>query len=474
MAQTKVGWRAYVNPISSLLTSIYGVWNGELQVSTLDTGLYAAYNAESNVNDSSGNGRNGTPYNVSYTTGKLGSNAFSFAGNVNSYIAFPNNSRNFTGDFSISAWLYFPTSGIGSGLQSDYCHILDNRTAVVWTSDLAGWSFYTYDNTIYITTYNGGQTSLSLGTGTDAPGLSQSGWRHIVFTRTGTTYKLWLDGGQHTATSTTMLTPKYAGTNVPKIGKAGDSTMGGWYSFGSSKIKIDALNIWERALTADEISTLYYNNNGLTNPYGTITYGSAKDSLNNYNGSAVGGLTYTTGKIGNAFTFNGVNSWVDFNTNAMNLGDTFSISYWGYFTNDSASVAQTPLCNYYEVGGKFGFMITSSGGIHAITRYNSATSISSLSTPYVPINQWVHFTFTRKANSTKIYVNGSLVASDTSSVVTSYSVNCKPRIGCREINNVWMVSNGTKIDSLTTWTKELNQTEVTELYNSANGKQYPF
>jgi hypothetical protein len=35
------------------------------------------------------------------------------------------------------------------------------------------------------------------------------------------------------------------------------------------------------------------------------------------------------------------------------------------------------------------------------------------------------------------------------------------------------LANGTKIDTFNIWNKELTQSEITELYNSGNGKQYP-
>lgn len=41
----KIGWRSYVSPLSSLLTSIYGVWNADTAstVTTLGNGTFAAW-----------------------------------------------------------------------------------------------------------------------------------------------------------------------------------------------------------------------------------------------------------------------------------------------------------------------------------------------------------------------------------------------------------------------------------------------
>jgi hypothetical protein len=244
------------------VTELYNSGNGQEYPFTTSNALIQTFNDAVGTN-------NGTRTAATLTSGVLGpilttgkiGNAFQFDG-INDFIQLPNNSMNFTGDFSISAWLYFPTATQLIG--SDYGHILSNWTAVTWTSNLAGWRFDTSGNTIYFTTYNGTSTSVMLG----APGmgLDRSGWRHIVFTRTGTTYKLWLDGGQYTATSTTMLVPKYQGTIIPKIGRAGDSTMGGWDSYSSSKILIDAVTVWQKALTVNEITELYNSGNGKQYP----------------------------------------------------------------------------------------------------------------------------------------------------------------------------------------------------------------
>ena len=90
--------------VSSLLTSLYAVYNADTTgSSSLKTSLFAAYNGESNANDSFG-ANNGTAVGgLTYTTGKIG-NAFTFNGS-NAYVSLPDNSLNFTGDFSISLWV---------------------------------------------------------------------------------------------------------------------------------------------------------------------------------------------------------------------------------------------------------------------------------------------------------------------------------------------------------------------------------
>jgi hypothetical protein len=244
------------------VTELYNSGNGQQYPFTLSNALITTYKDVVGTNHGTTPAStltNGVP-GPSFTTGKIGK-AFSFDG-INDFIQLPNNSMNFTGDFSISAWLYYPpeTQLVGN----IYAFILSNWTAISWDTNLAGWRFITYGNTIYFSTFNGTSTTVLLG----APGmgLDRSGWRHVAFTRTGTTYKLWLDGGQYTSTSTTMLAPKYQGTIIPKIGRLGDSTMGGWDSYSSPIIKIDAVSVWNKALTASEITELYNSGNGKQYP----------------------------------------------------------------------------------------------------------------------------------------------------------------------------------------------------------------
>ena len=57
------------------------------------------------------------------------------------------------------------------------------------------------------------------------------------------------------------------------------------------------------------------------------------DSLGTYNATAVsGGVTYTAGKSGNEFSFNGTNGVVTLPTDSFKLTSDFSFSFWIYPT----------------------------------------------------------------------------------------------------------------------------------------------
>ena len=81
---------------------------------------------------------------------------------------------------------------------------------------------------------------------------------------------------------------------------------------------------------------------------------------------------------------------------------------------------------------------------------------------------------TRESSVVKIYINGTLIFTDTNGIPLSY-VTTLTSIGAYTHgapSPITSYFNGS-IDAFNIWQKALTQTEVTELYNSGNGKQYP-
>lgn len=223
---------------------------------------------------------------------------------------------------------------------------------------------------------------------------------------------------------------------------------------------------------------------GSVNPLNTSLYAvykaesNANDSLSAYNGTAQGGLTYSAGKSGNAFTFNGTNAYVSLPNNSLNsLTGDFSINLWVNVAN--TNTFQT-LLSAFEYNGTnyYGFTLFNYG----YTRfdiYNGTTSFITLQEPSAnPYSTWYMITITRKAStSTKIYYNGTLKASNTNTTNPVYNLPTYTNIGVRNSSGAgiqYYAGNGTEIDELNIWNKELTSTEVTDLYNTGTGKFYPY
>lgn len=217
----------------------------------------------------------------------------------------------------------------------------------------------------------------------------------------------------------------------------------------------------------------------LTNLYAVYKAESnANDSLSTYNGTAQGGLTYSTGKSGNAFTFNGTNAHVLMPVNSMKK-TTFSVNFW--FFNPSAQSASI-LTDFGNDGLNKGFYVDLNGNSSHTIRFvgfNSSTNTIALSATGNPgfLNRWSMTTITVSGTSVKIYLDGTLSASGTMSNTLNYVANSYPCIGAYKLNNNTpsdYLSNGSKIDEYSVWEKEITSTEVTELYNSGSGKFYPY
>ena len=221
-------------------------------------------------------------------------------------------------------------------------------------------------------------------------------------------------------------------------------------------------------------------NNGLVAVYKGEN--NANDSYGSINGTAMGGLTYSTGKSGNAFTYNNLNSYVQL-PDSFKLSDSgsnaFSINFWVYLSAQNENIAQGLFTNFRQSGSDgWGWMIWYYTGKVFFSRRNGTSSTYDLTTPLTYYNLMCQITVTRKNGATKLYINGNLVASDTSTVSTVYTTTHYPMIGVRQSYSPpiydWYGQNGCKIDELNIWSRELTSTEVTELYNSGSGKFYPY
>jgi hypothetical protein len=201
--------------------------------------------------------------------------------------------------------------------------------------------------------------------------------------------------------------------------------------------------------------------------------GNASDSSGNgytlTNNNTVG---YASGKINNGADFGSSNTNKYFSATLIDpdsYNSGFSIGFWVKF-NSLASSQKIFSFNDLSWGGihfralsstdtrfRFGNGVTSDGGE---TAYTSSWSTGT----------WYYIVMTHSATANKYYVNGSQVATDTTSVTLANN-GTTFNIGRDTGNNEYANSI---VDEFGIWGKELSSTEVTALYNSGNGISYPF
>jgi len=463
--QARVGVRIVpqVNS-SSLWNSIYSVYNADaVGSSSLKTSLYAAYNFDNNLNDAVGS-KNGTGYGgINYgSTSGLINTSIGFNG-ANAYVNLPNNTGqfNFTDDFSISLWVK-PYSTAG------YPFLITNY--LTSGSNNYGYYLYMVDNT-YL------RFGISNGTNTAQTNVNQlppsNVWTHIVITRKKSTItKIYYNGVLMTPSSSTnpTLDLSYQPNTTTTLGAAfGDYKYSGW---------MDSLNFWTKELTQSEITELYNSGNGaqyITNDFYKPT---TNDALNTYNGTAQGGLTYGVGKVGNAFQFNGTNAYVQLPNNSLQFTNKFSASMWMYIpSNVSQDQILVGCLRFTGLWKGWGISMYQ----NTIYFYIGAGSAGKVDITYGDnslIGSWAHLVAIHENGiGSKLYVNGVLRATVANINPIVYDSSEISSIGCAFVGGgsspAWFMKNGSKLDALNIYNRVLTSTEVTELYNSGNGKQYP-
>jgi hypothetical protein len=204
----------------------------------------------------------------------------------------------------------------------------------------------------------------------------------------------------------------------------------------------------------------------------------ANDSIGSNNGTAQGGLTYASGISGNAFVFNGTNAYVSLPNNCLNFSsNNFSVNIWVYIINTGYQVI---IDNYYYPGSgnQYGWWLNQTGSNIIFSYINSSQAQIDTSISYSgKYSGWHMLTVTKVLGGrTKFYLDNSLITTNANTTNPVYTTTHLPCIGVEHQNATsWAgyMGNGSKIDEVGLWTKELTSTEVSNLYNSGAGKFYP-
>ena len=462
-------WNGDTNT-TELDKSLFGVWNAEASGTSLDTSIFAVYNADGDANDSKGTKHGTAQGGLTYTTGKI-NQAFQFNGS-NAYIQLPNNSFNFTGDFSASLWVNFPSMAWQNG------QLIDNTCWDSSGSGTSGWRLYYLYGTLgfYIYRENG---LVQL----ETYSLNQANvWYHIVITTSSSGMKIYLNGAL-SVSNTSTTRPNYPNVVSTRLGASRHNNQ-------FTTCKMDGVSTWSKELTPDEVTQLYNSGNGAQYPYSSQSLPSSKDSVGTNHGSLMNGCSFTTGKVGNAFSFDGVNDYVDLG-DVMDIGlGSWSYAFWFKVTTTtgqiifSKSVASGIVGRFWSTltSNKLDFNLMSDGyGTITIT---SATTIST--------NVWYHCALVvDRSDKLKMYINGSLetvVNTGRTNNLTSSNVE-NPNLSSSNYNTLAPFRIGAytsadtitatsffvgQVDSFTVWNRAINIDDVTQLYNSGTGAQYPF
>jgi hypothetical protein len=305
--------------------------------------------------------------------------------------------------------------------------------------------------------------------------INASTWYHLAVTISSSQIKIYQNNNLINTTSISTAIG-YSGTGgFPTIGsyRYAIASYGNYFNG-----KIDQVRIYNTTLSSSNVALLYaetsttsstldypvtatalYEFSGNANDTGNTYNGTATNVEYAYNGTASNVNFNVAGKFGNAGEFNGSSSYIDLGNNLGLANNSFSFSCWikniGTGSNSWVFAAE----GSGSTNQKLHIGRDNSNGKFYIDFWgNGLYSTSQVTTNSIWQN-WV-ITFDSTTKSRKIYLNGSLDNSDTSS--SNYLGTGDINIGQLPSYNQWL--QGT-LDQVRIFSSALNASQVTQLYN---------
>lgn len=193
------------------------------------------------------------------------------------------------------------------------------------------------------------------------------------------------------------------------------------------------------------------------------------DALGNYNGILTNGATYGTGIINQGFSFDGVDDYVSLPNDTFIPSGDFTISFWVKFNTKGGWIM-----NFGDYSSGKGILFyQNTNRILSIISNDGIDIIGNVvDNPFYTINTWYHIVLTHKTSTNhKYYVNGNLVQTLVSTKNPTYPSPCPNILGAGGSLSANM--NG-HLDEIALFNGVvLTDEQITELYNSGAGKQYP-
>lgn len=191
------------------------------------------------------------------------------------------------------------------------------------------------------------------------------------------------------------------------------------------------------------------------------TSGAVIDAMNNYNGTNHGATRGIQGIMKNAFSFNGMNEYVNIPYDIY-MEDEFTFNFW-YKTIDNSTWSVILGQTQTTAGWRSSFVLQNASGKIGYrygTGHFGSGNVDVLTTTSIPNNEWHMITIhVDRDGEAHIYYDGELETTHT------MGTNFK-RTGFEFFRNTESHYYEGKLDEVGVWDRELNATEVSYLYDS--------
>jgi len=321
--------------LTTLVATCTWVTSTPAQCLPAPAGLVGWWQGESNATDSIGTNHGTFPFGSAFATGQVGQ-ALDFDG-VSRVVQVPDAPvLNPTNAITLEAWVYMtgPYSGVGGamfgkdGVYSDRQYMVGmvDRYQQGLTNIPNSWIFRAHLSVPGEFKILDSVTTIQFGS-----------WHHVAMTYDGALLSLFVDGKLD---ASTPLSGPIITTSQPLV--IGGSVDGPWDFNG----RVDELSLYHRALSANEITAIHAAGSAgkcaptapetcITPPSGLASMwsaeGNAKDSVSGQNAILQGGAGFNAGKVGQAFSFDGVDDYLLINGSStldVGAGAGFTMEGW--------------------------------------------------------------------------------------------------------------------------------------------------
>jgi hypothetical protein len=293
----------------------------------------------------------------------------------------------------------------------------------------------------------------------------QSNFNDIRFVdSTGNLLSYWIESKTDSSTANVWIK-----VNLPNYGTSptGDNKV--YMYYGNSSIT-----------SVSDVNTTFIRVIGSTteqpiNAAWTLNGNALDTSGNNNNGTLYGGVTYSTGKFGNAGLFDGTSGYISVPDSSTLRPTKWTISAWIYPTDTPGDMDRIVFKEQLGNGGPYSILRKSNSSCEVEIEYFTSNTwywgYWTTSANTLPINQWsrIDWVYTGKTGSstdTTVYINGNLVS-------TTFSQNSYATVILNYTTQPLLIGKDTggryfkgTIDEVRIYNRALTPVEITDLYNN--------